>query len=98
MFIGASSIVLPGVKIGSGAIIGAHAVVSRDIPEGCVAMGNPARVVGSAADFYAKQKDLLTGCEAVFGSEYTIGGGITPEAKARMVECLKRSSGKGFVR
>ena len=98
VFIGASSVVLPGVKIGNGAIIGAHSVVSRDIPEDCVAVGNPARPVGSTADFYTKQKDFLMNCDSVFGLECTIGQGITSEAKARMVECLKRSGGKGFVR
>ena len=37
--------VLPGVSIGSGSTIGAGSVVTRDIPEGVVAAGNPARVI-----------------------------------------------------
>ena len=37
--------VLPGVKIGAGSVIGAHSVVSRDIPANCIAVGSPARVV-----------------------------------------------------
>lgn len=45
VFIGARVIVLPGVRIGRGAAIGAGAVVARDIPAGAVAVGNPARVV-----------------------------------------------------
>lgn len=98
VYIGASSVVLPGVQIGNGAIIGAHAVVSHDIPEGCVAVGNPAKVIGMTADYYAKQKEFLADCESVFGSEYTIGRGITTERKAHMIERLKRSGGNGFVR
>jgi len=44
-FIGVGSIILPGVTIGRGAIIGAGSVVSRNIPEYCMAMGVPAKVV-----------------------------------------------------
>lgn len=45
VFIGARCIVLKGVTIGSGAIIGAGSVVSRDIPANVVAAGNPCRVI-----------------------------------------------------
>jgi acetyltransferase-like isoleucine patch superfamily enzyme len=44
-FIGARTIVLKGVTIGRGAVIGAGSVVTRDIPEGVVAAGNPARII-----------------------------------------------------
>ena len=37
--------ILPGVQIGNQVIIGASAVVSRNIPDGCIAVGNPAKVV-----------------------------------------------------
>ena len=43
--IGARSIIYPGVKIGDGCIIAAGAVVTHDIPDGCIAAGNPARIV-----------------------------------------------------
>ena len=42
--IGAGAIVLPGISIGDDAAIGAGSVVTHDIPGGCVATGNPARV------------------------------------------------------
>jgi maltose O-acetyltransferase len=45
VWIGMRVIVLPGVTIGRGAIIGAGAVVTKDVPPYCVAVGNPARVV-----------------------------------------------------
>jgi maltose O-acetyltransferase len=45
VWIGARAIILPGVRIGSGSVIGAGAVVSRDVPRGAVAVGNPARTV-----------------------------------------------------
>ena len=46
--IGANATILPGVKIGRGAMVGAGAVVLRDIPARAVVAGNPARVIGYA--------------------------------------------------
>src|ERR1700740_3471440 len=49
VWIGGGAIILPGVSIGDDALIGAGSVVTRDIPAGAVAFGNPARVqTGSA--------------------------------------------------
>ena len=44
-WIGGGAIILPGVNVGNGCVIGAGAVVTKDIPDNAVAMGNPARVV-----------------------------------------------------
>ena len=44
-FIGARAFILPGVEIGEGAIVGACAVVTRDVQPWTVVAGNPARVV-----------------------------------------------------
>jgi acetyltransferase-like isoleucine patch superfamily enzyme len=46
-FIGAKSIVMPGVRIGDGCIIGSGSVVTKDVPAGSMAAGNPATVVRS---------------------------------------------------
>ena len=45
VWFGGNVAVLPGVSIGSGAVIGAGSVVSRDIPPNVVAAGNPCRVL-----------------------------------------------------
>lgn len=45
VWIGANSVICPGVTIGSGAVIGAGSVVTRDIPAGVVAAGVPCRVL-----------------------------------------------------
>ncbi len=45
VWIGAGSIVMPGVTIGNNAVIGAGSVVTKDIPDNVVAYGNPCRVV-----------------------------------------------------
>ena len=44
-WIGADVTILPGVTIGEGTVIGAKSVVTRDIPAGVIAMGNPCRVI-----------------------------------------------------
>lgn len=45
VWVGARAIILPGVTIGEGAVIGAGAVVSKDVPPYTIAVGNPARVI-----------------------------------------------------
>jgi UDP-2-acetamido-3-amino-2,3-dideoxy-glucuronate N-acetyltransferase len=43
--IGAGAVILPGVVIGERAMVGAGAVVTKDVPADAVVVGNPARVV-----------------------------------------------------
>lgn len=50
VWIGTGAIILPGVTIGRGSVVGAGAVVTRDVPGGVVIAGNPARVVRSRAE------------------------------------------------
>jgi maltose O-acetyltransferase len=45
VWIGGSVTILPGIKIGDNVTIGAGSVVVNDIPDGCIAVGNPCRVV-----------------------------------------------------
>ena len=44
-FLGINCAVLPGVTVGEGACVGANAVVTHDVPDHALAVGNPARVV-----------------------------------------------------
>lgn len=43
-WVATGAVILPGVTIGKGAVVGAHAVVARDVPDFAVATGNPARM------------------------------------------------------
>ena len=45
VWVGGSAIICPGVTIGSRSVIGAGSVVTRDVPEGVFAAGNPCRVI-----------------------------------------------------
>ncbi|MBF0496962.1 MAG: N-acetyltransferase [Deltaproteobacteria bacterium] len=44
--VGGGSILLPGVTIGENAFVGAGSVVTKDVPDYAIAVGNPARIVG----------------------------------------------------
>jgi acetyltransferase-like isoleucine patch superfamily enzyme len=44
-FIGFNAIILPNVTVGRNAVVGAHSVVTRDVPDYCVVAGNPARII-----------------------------------------------------
>lgn len=48
--VGANSTLLPGVTVGEHALVGAGCVVTKDVPEYCIVVGNPARVIGSTAE------------------------------------------------
>ena len=49
-WIGGNTVICPGVKIGNGCTIGAGSVVTKDIPDHSLAVGNPARVIRELKD------------------------------------------------
>ena len=53
-FIGAKSIIMPGVKLGNNVIIGAGSVVTKDIADNSVFAGNPARFITNTQDYLEK--------------------------------------------
>lgn len=61
-WLGAGVLVLPGVTIGDGTVIGAGSVVTKDIPAGVVAVGNPCRVIREIGEkdreFYFKNRKI----------------------------------------
>lgn len=57
VFLGANSVVLPGVTIGDNVIVGSGAVVSKDIASNSVVAGNPARVICSVEEYIKKSED-----------------------------------------
>ncbi len=56
-WLGCGVIVLNGVRIGKGAVIGAGSVVNKDIPDGAIAVGTPARVVKMRGDLALKKEN-----------------------------------------
>lgn len=83
VFIGAGSIVLPGVRIGNDVVIGAGSIVSRDVPDNVVACGNPARTTSSVEQWVDKRSEELKACPC-FGEEYSVRHAITQSMRDEM--------------
>ena len=90
VFVGAGTVILPGVTIGSNVIIGANSPVTHDIPDGVVAVGNPARVLCTTEEYLAKEKKRME-TAPVYGEEYTMRGNITEAQKQQQKDDLAKN-------
>ena len=70
VFVGAGSIILPGVHIGNRVVIGAGSVVTKDIPDNSVAAGNPAKVLCSTDEYIEKVKSEISSENSFVGLDY----------------------------
>ena len=76
VFVGAGSIILPGVHIGSRVIIGAGSIVTKDIPANSVAAGNPARVICNIDAYLEKEKAKMCAENTFVGLDWEKPEGI----------------------
>lgn len=62
VWIGGNTVILPGVTIGNNVVIGAGSVVSKDIPDNKIAVGNPCRVIREITEedrkYYFKDREF----------------------------------------
>lgn len=94
VFVGADTVVLPGVSIGENSVIGANSTVTKSIPANVVAAGNPAKIICTIDEYIARNKTRMqNGC--VYGEDYTLRGNITPQKKQQQRNDL--SNGCGYV-
>lgn len=87
VFVGAESVILPGVSIGNDVIIGANSTVTHDIPDGLVAVGSPARVICTTEEYLNRERERMK-TAPVYGEDYTMRGNITAEMKQKQKEDL----------
>jgi maltose O-acetyltransferase len=92
VFVGARSVILPGVTIGDNVIVGAGSIVTRDVPAGTVVAGNPARKIADT-DAYIARHSAAMADKPVWGWDHTLRGGATPEQRLAV-----RDAGEGYVR
>ena len=88
VFVGAGTVILPGVTIGHDAVIGANSTVTRDIPPATVAAGCPARVICTLEAYLAKERENMKEAP-VYDESYTLRGNISEEKKRQQSEELK---------
>ena len=91
VFIGANCTILPNVKIGQNSIIGAGSVVTKDIPENVLAVGNPARVISTVDEYKNKNKSMIKQFR-VYENRYKRNK-ITEELKQEQISELTNSIG-----
>lgn len=92
VFIGAESVVLPGVSIGNNVIIGANSTVTKSIPDNTVAAGSPARIICSLEEYLSKNRGKMKKVP-VYGVDYTLRGNLTDDKKEQMVKELEGQMG-----
>lgn len=94
VFVGAGSIILPGISIGDNSVIGAGSVVTKDVPPNVVAAGNPARVLCSLEEYLSRHREQMK-IRPCFGDEFTIRGSVTSKMKNDMNK--RMDSGVGYI-
>ena len=87
VFIGAESVVLPGVTIGSNVIVGANSTVTHDVPDNCVVAGSPARVLCSLEEYLDKERRRMEQAPC-YGEEYTLRQNVSMEKRLEQKEAL----------
>jgi maltose O-acetyltransferase len=92
VFIGAESVVLPGVSIGDNVIIGANSTVTHDVPEGTVVAGTPAKVICSLEEYLNKERERMKTAPC-YSEEYTLRQNVSMEKRMEQKAALNGKIG-----
>ncbi len=92
VFIGAETVVLPGVTIGDNVVIGANSTVTKDIPAGSVAAGSPARVICTLEEYLAKERARMETAPC-YGEDYTLRQNVSMEKRMEQKAALEGKIG-----
>lgn len=87
VFIGAESVVLPGVTIGNNVVIGANSTVTHNIPDNSVAVGSPARVISTLDEYLEKERRRME-TSPCYGEDYTLRKDVSVEKRMRQKQEL----------
>ena len=97
VFIGAGSIIMPGVTIGDNSIIGAGSVVLHDIENCSVVAGNPAKKISSYTAYIAKHNEFLQN-KPCFDDSYTLRNPTFSDKQKQEQHKIVEKNEFGYVR
>lgn len=92
VFIGAESVILPGVIIGDNVIIGANSTVTHDVPDNSVYTGSPARFLCTLDNYLEKERSRMKESPC-YGEEYTLRQNVSMEKRIQQKNDLKGKIG-----
>jgi len=96
VFIGAGSIILPGVNIGNNVVVGAGSVVTRSIPDNSLVVGVPSKVLCDL-NFYLEREKNLMNDENCFDESFTLRNkSLNRKMKINMIE-IAQKFGKVYI-
>lgn len=87
VFIGAESVILPGVTIGNDVIIGSNSTVTHNVPDGSVVAGSPARVICTLEQYLTKENERME-ISPCYSEEYTLRKNVSIEKRLQQKEEL----------
>lgn len=94
VFIGAESVVLPGVTIGNNVVVGANSTVTHDVPDNTVVAGTPAKVICTLDEYLQKEKNRMVDAP-VYDDSYTLRKDVSMDK--RMQQKAELTDKIGFI-
>mgnify|MGYP001623786110 FL=1 len=92
VFVGAETVIMPGVTIGNNVIIGANSTLTRDVSDGVVVAGSPAKVISTLDNYLTKEKKRMESAPC-YDEKYTLRQNINMEKRMQQKEDLKDKIG-----
>lgn len=85
VFIGYGSIVLPGINIGNDCIVGAGSIVTKDVPDGSVVAGNPAKIICTTEEYLFRHRKAME-YKPVYHKAWELSKEEKAEARKKILE------------
>ena len=92
VFIGAESVILPGICIGNNVVIGANSTVTHNVSDNSVVVGSPARVISTFDKYLEKEKQRMS-MSPIYGEDYTLRKNVSMAKRMRQKEELGENIG-----
>lgn len=94
VFVGAETVIMPGVTVGNNVIIGANSTVTHDIPNNVVAVGSPAKVISTLEQYLLKEKKRMKNAHC-YDEQYSLRKNVSMVKRMKQKEEL--NDGIGYI-